>query len=84
LVKELDQGYAIATVQELGTNCWLAKRFIKGERCERIYVCRYPERKTCQAVHTEIAHLEQEKNRLIVVSINLDMRIQELAAMLEK
>ena len=85
MVKQLGHGCVSVTVKELGTNCWLAKRFCQnGSRCDRVYCCNYPEKKKCQAVHAEIAYLEHEKNRLIVVSMNLDMRVQELAAMLEK
>ncbi len=85
MLKQLSENTAIVSSKELGTKCWLPNRFIQnGSRCDRVYLCNYPEKKTCQAVHAEIAYLEHEKNRLIVVSMNLDMRIQELAALLEK
>lgn len=84
IVKHPSENTAIISSKELGTNCWLPKRFIKGGRCDRVYLCNYPEKKNCQAVHSEIAYIEGEKNRLIVVNKTLDMRIQELAAMLEK
>ena len=82
-MKRLGKNIAIVSSKELGTNCMLPKRFIPGERCNRLWLCNYPEKKTCQAVHAEIAHLNQEKKRLVAVSINLDKRIEELAAMLE-
>lgn len=85
MVKQISENTAVVSSKELGSNCWLAKRFVQnGSRCDRIYCCRYPERKTCQAVNKEIDHLLHEKNRLLVVSMNIDMRIQELAAILEK
>jgi len=65
LVKELDHGYAIATVQELGTNCWLAKRFIKGSRCPRVFRCNYPCKKTCRAVDAELEYLHQEMQKQV-------------------
>jgi len=83
-VKRIGKNIAIVSFKELGTNCMLPKRFIPGERCDRVWLCNYPEKKTCQAVHVEIAYLKQEKKRLVAVSINLDNRVEELAAMLEK
>lgn len=82
-MKRLGKNIAIVSSKELGTNCWLPKRFLKGERCDWVWLCKYPERKTCQAVPAEIAHLNQEKERLAAVSINLDKRLEKLAAMLE-
>ncbi len=49
------------TLKELGFNCWLPKRFIKGNRCQRVMECTYPEKKTCKAVDAEIAYLHQER-----------------------
>lgn len=49
--------------KELGTNCWLAKRFIKGSRCPRVVQCKYPEKKGCKAVVAEIAHLREKRVR---------------------
>jgi len=37
----------IVSSKELGTNCWLAKRFCGGI-CERYERCSYPEKKTCK------------------------------------
>lgn len=45
---------------ELGTNCWLPRRFIQGERCQRVFDCHYPEKRTCKAVDTELAYLKQQ------------------------
>lgn len=76
---------AIVTLKELGTNCWHPCRFIKDDgRCDRVYVCKYPERKMCQAVHAEIAHLKNEQVRLMNQSIQIDRTIEMLAEMLEK
>ena len=49
----------IVKSSELGSNCWLAKRFIEGvSRCPRVMECKYPEKKTCKAVDTEIGYLK--------------------------
>ena len=84
MVKELGHGCASVTVKELGTRCWLTKRFIKGEHCNRVYLCNYPEKKTCQAVKAEIIYLMLEQTRLVNTYKNIDIRIAELTAMLEK
>lgn len=84
MVKELGHGCASVTVKELGTRCWLTKRFIKGERCDRVYLCNYPEKKTCQAVKAEIIYLMLEQTRLVNNYKNIDIRIAELTTMLEK
>ena len=84
MVKELGHGCASVTVKELGTRCWLTKRFINGERCDRVYLCNYPEKKTCQAVKAEIIYLMLEQTRLVNTYKNIDIRIAELTAMLEK
>ena len=75
MVKELDHGYAIATVQELGTNCWLAKRFIKGSRCCRVFECKYPEKKTCRAVDAELEYLHQEMERQVASLANKEAQL---------
>lgn len=85
MVEQLGPRTAIVRSKELGTNCWLAKRFVKeGSRCDRVFTCKYPERKTCQAVHAEIAHLKQEQVRLINQSIQIDHTVEMLAEMLKK
>ena len=85
MVEQLGDSTASVSVKELGTNCWHPCRFIKDDgRCDRLYVCKYPERKTCQAVHAEIAHLKQEQVRLINTSIRIDHTIEMLAEMLKK
>ena len=85
MVKQLGKRTAVVTLKELGTNCWLAKRFVKeGSRCDRLYVCKYPERKTCQAVHAEIAHLKKEQVRLMNQSIQIDHTVEKLTEMLKK
>lgn len=84
VVKQLSENTAIVSSKELGTRCWLPKRFIKGERCDRVYLCNYPEKKTCQAVKAEIIYLMLEQTRLVNTYKNIDIRIAELTAMLEK
>lgn len=49
---------------ELGTNCWLPQRFVGG-RCDRVLHCKYPERKTCKAVASEIEFLQQNRREII-------------------
>jgi len=65
VVKELGHGCASVTVKELGTRCWLTKRFIKVERCDRVYLCNYTEKKTCRAVDAELEYLHQEVERQV-------------------
>ena len=76
---------AIVSSKELGTNCWLPKRFISEDgHCDRVFTCKYPERETCQAVHAEIAHLKKEQVRLVNQSIQIDRTVEMLAEMLKK
>lgn len=55
---------AVVSSKELGTNCWLPKRFIEGSRCCRVMECNYPEKATCKAVDTEIAYLHQRRREV--------------------
>jgi len=83
LVKQLSENTAIVSSKELGTNCWLAGCFIEGDgRCCRVFLCNYPEKKTCQAVHAEITYLRNEQERLDTVKSNIGNRIVELSEML--
>ena len=76
---------ATVSSRELGTNCWHPCRFIKDNgRCDRVWTCSYPEKKTCQAVNAEIQHDMEEQTRLIRLYHNIDQRILELQNMLEK
>jgi len=85
MVKQLGPNCAEVTMAELGTNCWHPCRFIQDDgRCDRVWSCSYPEKKRCQAVNAEIRHITEQQARLIVVYTNLDLRIKELADMLEK
>lgn len=59
VVEKLGPHTAIVTLEELGTNCWLAIRFTGGGRCQRVMDCTYPERKTCKAVQAEIDYLNR-------------------------
>ena len=61
MVKEIGGKSVSVTLKEMGVNCWLPKRFIEGERCQRVMECTYPEKKTCKSVNTEIAYLHQER-----------------------
>ena len=61
MVKKLGPRAASVTIEELGVNCWLPRRFIEGERCCRVMDCTYPEKKTCRAVDAEIDWLLKEQ-----------------------
>jgi hypothetical protein len=56
---------AIVNSKDLGTNCWLAKRFTGGSRCCRVMACNYPEKHSCKAIDAEIAYLQSHKQTLI-------------------
>ena len=67
--------HAIINSKELGTNCWITARFIDGQRCPRVMRCKYPEKKTCRAVITEIDYLRGESKRLVS---DIDNKIDKL------
>jgi len=67
--------HAIVSSKELGTRCWLACRFIDGKRCPRVMRCKYPEKKTCRAVITELNYLRNESKRLVS---DIDNKIDRL------
>ena len=52
--------HAIVNSSELGTDCWLPQRFVRGGRCQRIESCKYPEKKTCEAVQAELDYLARK------------------------
>ncbi len=60
-MKKVSPTAASVTIQELGTNCWLPRRFIEGKRCCRVMECSYPEKRTCKAVDAEIAWLHEQR-----------------------
>jgi len=64
----------IIKVTDLGTNCWAPARFGKG-RCNKVKSCNYPEKKTCMAVHNEIAYLRDRQDKIVE---NFTKRIEEL------
>jgi len=68
--------YVIVSSKELGTNCWLPNRFIKGSRCAQVMSCTYPEKKSCCAVQAEVDYLGQ---RIIEVQGSALKQIQALA-----
>jgi len=85
MVKQLGPNCAVVTISELGSNCWHPRRLVKdSSRCDRIWTCNYPEKSSCVAIHAEISHLKDEQKRLMKISSNLDIRIEELTAMLQK
>ena len=85
MVEHLAPGMAVVSSEELGTNCWLPRRFVtEGSRCERVFTCTYPEKHRCQAVTAEIRHLRQEQLRLVKVYINVSKTMRMLRNMLQK
>lgn len=60
-MKKLGPREASVSIQELGTNCWLPRRFIEGKRCCRVTTCNYPEKRSCKAVDAEIAWLHEQR-----------------------
>ena len=85
MAEQIGPGTAVVSSKELGTNCWHPCRFIKDDgRCQRLCVCKYLERKTCQAVHAEIAHLKKEQVHLMNQSIQIDHTVEKLAEMLKR
>ncbi len=81
MVEQTGPQTAVVTRQELGTNCWLAKRFMKGGCCDRVWTCSYPEKKTCKAVLAEIEYKRAYQKRLLILHQNTDTRIAELRNM---
>lgn len=76
---------AVVSLKELGTNCWLAMRFVKGARCDRVFRCTYPEKKTCEAVKTELTYLKEHSRQLIdEIKKNTKASIQQLQNDLKK
>ena len=67
--------YTVVKSSELGPNCWLPRRFIKGHRCERVRTCKYPEKAQCLAVEAEIEYLQQY---VIEVQEDAIKKIQEV------
>jgi len=75
---------AIVSSKELGTNCWLAKRFVEGgSRCDRFMLCKYPERETCRAIDAEIAYLQEQRAKLLASAERVGQTIKILENMLE-
>lgn len=66
---------AVIKSSELGTRCWLNARIIEGVRCGGIMRCRYPEKKTCKAVDTEIAY---QKERLRKIAEQVKAKVFQL------
>ena len=83
--KEPGPKAAIVSSKELGTNCWLSFRFIRGMRCPRVFTCDYPEKKTCRAVETEMAYLREHSRQLIdEIKTNAKASIKQLENDLKK
>lgn len=61
MVKTLGPRAVSVSIQELGMNCWLPRRFIEGKRCCRVMWCKHPKRDTCKAVDAEIAWLHEQR-----------------------
>lgn len=68
--------HAIVNSSELGTNCWLPVRFCGG-RCQRVMVCKYPEKRTCKAVQTELEHSITYTQQQVAIIRDYQTRKQE-------
>ena len=53
------------------TNCWAAERFCFGGTCDRVKRCKYPEKKTCEAVRTEINRLMAQAGKHVDDALKL-------------
>ncbi len=63
---------------ELGTRCCMPQLgFLDGERCPIVTHCRYPERKDCKAIDTEIQYL---LDKAVKVNQSIAERLRRLAA----
>ena len=68
----------VVSIKELGTNCWSPKRFCGG-RCSKVFSCKYPEKKTCMAVKSEIDFIEQNsKQRITEIQQNSTAKLVKL------
>jgi len=76
---------AIVSSKELGANCWLTRRFVPGGRCDRVFRCTYPEKKTCLAVKAELTYLREHSKQLInEIKKNAKASIEQLENDLRK
>jgi hypothetical protein len=73
--------YAVVSSKDLGTYCWLPRRFIKRTRCDRVLTCKYPEKKTCQAVLAEIDFLSEEISN---VQERSKQKVQEIGQLINQ
>ena len=81
---KVSENMASVTRGELGTNCWMPKRFFAGgHRCDRVFTCSYPEKKRCQAVLTEIYDLKKIQVRYSMAIANIDNTVEKLIEMVE-
>ena len=76
------QNTTVITRRQLGHNCWLVRRFIRGSRCERVLVCQYPEKKTCRAILAEVDYLSTELDDIHERSKQKIREIAELISLL--
>jgi len=61
MAKQSSPKTAIVKSSELGTNCWLATRFVEGgSRCKRVLHCTYPEKQT--GLGTSLLYQKQWQN----------------------
>ena len=85
LIHQCCPGGANVSSKELGTNCWTPCRFIKDDgRCDRVFTCKYPEKKTCHAIQAEIEYLNKDKYKLANQIIQRDLTIEMLQKTLKK
>ena len=87
-MSENEPKYAVVNFNDLGTSCWLPKRFIQRQRCERVQACKYPEKQTCKAVGAEIDFLSHRIIEIGEITIkhqqDIGKTIMQLMAVREK
>uniref|UniRef100_A0A6M3X569 Uncharacterized protein n=1 Tax=viral metagenome TaxID=1070528 RepID=A0A6M3X569_9ZZZZ len=85
MVIKLGNNAASVTIKELGVNCWHPRRFVtQGSRCDRLYRCKYPELRKCQAIHAEIAYYQERQRQMMKLSGEMDTEIEKLTKMIQK
>lgn len=77
----LSKNTAVVTLKELGVNCSAPHRFILSGRCMSVFTCSYPEKRKCQAVQAEIAHLRDTQLRMARSMANIEQTIETLRLM---
>ena len=83
-MKILSKNAVEVTLKDQGGNCWTGNRFILSDRCMSVFTCSYPEKRTCQAVQAEIAHLRDTQIRMVRSITQIGHTIESLRQMTEE